>query len=768
MAPAVGDVLANRYEVEELIGRGGMGEVFRARDRSLSEIVALKSIVLEGSDIVPTLRRFREEVRLARRVTHRCVARVFDLVEDPDGRIFLTMELIEGVTLKTLLDHQSPLPAHIAARIAIDVCSGISAVHGAGVVHRDLKPTNILVEETRAVIADFGVAKNVRDPNSIGLGSVVGTLHYMAPEQAQGRPVDYRADIYALGAMLHEMFCGRVAAADRVKHLSEAAIDPELRAVLQACLSFEPASRPSPEEVSLVLKAMADRLPPEDEERRDPAKDQTRLKVLASEAAGGEGEATRSDVPRVERTLASSPMRSETSIVVLPFREVGSSSSSALGEVVAQELTDVLCATRGLRVLATSAATRFKDDRDPLRIGRELSVSAIVDGTLRVSGETIRMGIRLIDAGSGAQLWTETFSGSLGDMFSFESVVAKRVAERLRARVLLIAFDSAVPAEAVRCYLDARAASRTPAGLGETARLLERALELAPELSPALAAYAMNSMVCWFVPFSAVSTDEQTCLARVERALRGASSLAETHVASGLLAWEKGQVTEALSAFQHALRLAPTCIDALSLIGELYCRIGTPRVGSPHLRSAVDLDPTRFSALAMLAREEAFAGRPREAMALLDTIGDVFAPPAFLGRVRTASWYGDEKEIRSCLTRAHALVDSAGPLAYGHLVARTFLGEAREGEMQGLVEALLALGKSPRLAVEVLMISVETHTKVGELDLALSCLERLAAIPAFFDLDWLQRCPGIELLRGGPIYASTREVVRDRVRPLPS
>jgi serine/threonine protein kinase/tetratricopeptide (TPR) repeat protein len=744
MMLAVGYLVAGRYEIEALIGRGGMGEVFRARDRSLGETVAIKSIVLEGADIVPTLRRFREEVRLARRVTHRCVARVFDLVEEPDGRIFLTMELIDGVTLKTLLDRGAPLNAHRAARIGVDVCAGVAAVHGAGVVHRDLKPTNILVEDERAVIADFGVAKNARDPNSIGLGSVVGTLHYMAPEQAEGRAVDYRADMYALGAMLHEMFCGRVPAQKRLSHLRDAPIGAELRGVVEACLATDPNARPSPEDVSQVLERIVD---------------------LCLGAATDE--TPHSNAGHVENTLASSPARIETSVVVLPFRELGSGGPTALGEVVAQELTDVLSATRGLRVLATSAAARFQEDRDPLRIGRELSVNAVIDGTLRMSGDSIRMGIRLIDARSGSQLWTETFSGPLGEMFSFESVVARRVAEQLRVRVMLIAFDSAVPAEAVRSYLDARAASRTPAGLSDALRLLERALELAPAFSPALAAYAMMSMMAWFVPFTPVHADLETCSARVERALAGAPKLTESHVASGLLSWETGRVVEAAASFNQALRLAPTAADAMAWLGELYCRIGKTQVGTSHLRLALDLDPLQLSARAMLAREEAFAGRLREAMAILDALGDVFSPPAFLIRVRAASWYGNDQEIRACLARAWTLADSAGPLAYGDVVARSLLGEGAEGEIRGLTDTLLALGKSPRLMVEVLMTSTETQTKMGRIDQALSDLERLAAIPAFVDVDWLERCPGLRTLRESPIFRSALQVTRGRARGVP-
>jgi serine/threonine-protein kinase len=762
MMPAKGGLVANRYELEALIGFGGMGEVFRARDRSLGETVAIKSIVLEGSDAVSALRRFREEVRLARRVTHRNVARVFDLVEDADGRMFLTMELIDGITLKALIERDGPLSPLRAARIGIDVCAGLSAVHAAGVVHRDLKPTNILVEETgRAVITDFGVARNTLDPNSLGLGMIVGTPHYMAPEQAEGRAVDSRADVYALGVTLLEMFAGRVPAAERSGSFRDAKIDPELRVVLSACIEHEPGGRPSPAEVAKVLELIADR---RGLSAGGTASDRSRVisSTVLAPVPGPVAETTRSDIARGEHTLASSQARSDTALVVLPFRELGPAGANALGEVVAQELTDILSATRGLRVLATSAAARFRDDRDPMRIGRELSVKAVIDGTVRIAGEDIRMAARLIDAASGSQLWAETFEGSLGDLFSFESIVAGRVAEQLRAHVLLLPFDGKVPAEAVRCYLDARAVRRTSVGLSESMRLLERALELAPSLAPALAAHATVSMLAWFVPMVATSPDwEQLCAARVESALAGAPALAETHVAEGLLFWERGKLKEAASSLMQALRLAPTCADALMYLGDLHCKTGRTSSGLSHAGLCWRIDPTRFLALATLAREEAFAGRLSEAMARLDELGDLYSPPAFMLRVRAASWYGDEAMIRAWLGKAWTVSD-AGGVAFGDLVARSLLGEAKEGEMEQLTELLLSLGKSPRFRADVLGISIEAAVKNGRIDGALSYLERLASIDAFADIDWLERCPGLGPLRGSPVFRSTLEVARMR------
>jgi len=201
---ATPNVLGERYEILGLIGMGGMGAVYRARDVVLSEIVALKLLrpvfAADGESLV----QFCQEVRLARRVTHKNVARTYDLGE-ADGQRFLTMELVEGQTLGALLDGQK-LSIARTIEIAQSICEGVAAAHDAGVVHRDLKPENVAIApDGRVVVMDFGIARHVGE-TSERAGFIVGTPEYMAPEQAQGAPdVDGRADQYAIGTMMFEM-----------------------------------------------------------------------------------------------------------------------------------------------------------------------------------------------------------------------------------------------------------------------------------------------------------------------------------------------------------------------------------------------------------------------------------------------------------------------------------------------------------------------------------------------------------------------------------
>lgn len=201
-----GSTLASRYEVLDLIGAGGMGEVYRGRDRELDEIVALKVIRGELLALPDALARFRTEVKLARRVTHRNVARAYEFVTS-EGVAFYTMELISGMPLSRRLLPGRALELSEAASIVHAVCDALCAAHAVGIVHRDVKPANILLaEDGRIVLTDFGIAAAVLDRISDAL---TGTPRYMAPEQALGRAVDPRADLYAVGVMLYEMLAGR-------------------------------------------------------------------------------------------------------------------------------------------------------------------------------------------------------------------------------------------------------------------------------------------------------------------------------------------------------------------------------------------------------------------------------------------------------------------------------------------------------------------------------------------------------------------------------
>jgi eukaryotic-like serine/threonine-protein kinase len=273
-----GTVFADRYEIQENVGKGGMGVVFRARDRRLDEEVALKVLRSEALAEDPGLvGRFKQELKLARRITHRNVLRTHDF-DEWHGLPYISMEYVEGVTLKDLVRGKGALPLGVGLRIAKQVCQGLEAAHAGGVVHRDVKPQNMLIlPETGDVkIMDFGIARvseverGESDPQLTMAGTVMGTPDYMSPEQASGTPADFRSDIYSLGVVLFEMFTGQLPfTGEKVMtvilgHIQKPpplprrlnpAIPPELEGIILRCLDKSPKKRY--QKIGDVLEALS-------------------------------------------------------------------------------------------------------------------------------------------------------------------------------------------------------------------------------------------------------------------------------------------------------------------------------------------------------------------------------------------------------------------------------------------------------------------------------------------------------------------------------
>jgi eukaryotic-like serine/threonine-protein kinase len=274
-----GQVFADRYEILGTLGKGGMGVVYRARDRQLDEVVALKLLRPEALASDPTLlERFKQEIKLARRITHRNVLRTHDFGETA-GVPYISMEYLEGVTLKDLVRSRGALPLGVGLSIAKQMCHGLGAAHDGGVVHRDIKPQNMLIlpETAELKIMDFGISRvSSVEPGASGLttaGTVMGTPDYMPPEQAQGRPADFRSDLYSLAVVFFEIFTGKLPfkgetpMAVVMAHIQQppprprslnAGLPPELEAIILKGLEKDPAKRwPRADEVLEALSAVS-------------------------------------------------------------------------------------------------------------------------------------------------------------------------------------------------------------------------------------------------------------------------------------------------------------------------------------------------------------------------------------------------------------------------------------------------------------------------------------------------------------------------------
>lgn len=263
---SVPQIIASNLRIENLLGRGGMGTVYRATHLTLDRVVAVKVINPEFAMNTDVMQRFAREARLMAKLRHPRAAMIYDSGTLPDGRLFIVMEYVEGTTLADILKRDGKLPYKKAVDIAVSVCDVLSEAHSLGIIHRDLKPANIMLNNQGVFVLDFGIAKLLNTDNAesmrlsmTGNGLLVGTPFYMSPEQCLGNPVEARSDLYSLGALLYEMLTGRppfndeVLSAVIIKHAMVEAprieefapdIPPALAAVVNRLLSKKPEDRP--------------------------------------------------------------------------------------------------------------------------------------------------------------------------------------------------------------------------------------------------------------------------------------------------------------------------------------------------------------------------------------------------------------------------------------------------------------------------------------------------------------------------------------------
>jgi serine/threonine-protein kinase len=763
---ASAELFAGRYAREKLVGRGGMGQVFRARDVLVGDVVALKLLELGKEAGADAIERFRREVRLARRITHPNVARMHDMGEH-SGQHYLTMEFVQGEDLHALLSREGPLAPARAARITLAVCEGLAAAHAAGVVHRDLKPANVLVEKGgRVVLTDFGIARSLVDEAARQTQGLTGTPMYMAPEQLSGGVVDARTDLYAVGLMLYEMltaampFSGTSPVAVALARLHQPPPDPRaktavpdaLAQLVLHCAAREPEARPT--SASQLAEALRTWL----------------ATTTTGEAATTGTFLTTASAPTLSSPSLSSPslsLASQQGVAILPLRFQGSQEQQYLGDALTEALIDVLSRTRGLRVSSSGSTTRFRDEREPRTVGRELGVGFVVDGMVQSAGSQVRMSVRLVETAQGTQLWSGRFEDSSSDAFEMQDRLGHRVAESLRVELGLAAWRDTVPPEALALHRQSFAQSYAPGYSPDVAlEGLDQCISLAPHFVPALALHALFSLRTWFVGTGDASRDWQA-LAResVARVARQAPHLAETQLVRGMLFAQDGDWRQAVLSARAALSAAPTFPLAMQFLGSLQCEAGRADEGLVHLRRAYDLDSRLGLSLFELARCHALRGKLEDSRWATErlTTFHAYRVPALLLRMRVSAWTGDLEGVREC---KRALDDEHVPAALnGARYAAAVLGEVDPLTTLAPLDALLARPISPRFASLMCQLATEQLCLTGHLEKALVYFLR-AAETALIDLEWTDRCPALAPLRSLPGFAEGRRQVRARVQAI--
>jgi serine/threonine protein kinase/tetratricopeptide (TPR) repeat protein len=471
-----GSTFAGRYQVIEELAKGGMGRVYKVYDKKINEKVALKLINLETQSDQETIKRFKNELKLARKVSHRNVCRMYYLGEE-GGSNYITMEFVPGEDLKSSLIRMGPLSAAKAVFIAKQVCEGLTEAHGLGVVHRDLKPQNIMVDRKgNARIMDFGIARSLRAEGITDTGVVIGTAEYMSPEQVEGKDVDQRADIYSLGVILYEMVTGKVpfegnsALTIALKHTTEKPKDPreindqipeDLSFVILKCMHKNKERRyQKVEELLADLDKIEKDIPTRELvfSRRKPIITRNILKALSLKkifvfALILAGIGAISLILFSPRELSIDPNR----IAVATFdNKTGDELLDPYGRVAADWITQALSRTDVVEVVPTtmvlqsSSALGIKThglhSMDQLRaLAKQTEVGTVIWGSYYLEDEILRFQAKITDAAKGKLIHSLEGVKGLGDS-------PMEVIETLRQRVLgtlELYFDS-IPSKILR------------------------------------------------------------------------------------------------------------------------------------------------------------------------------------------------------------------------------------------------------------------------------------------------------------------------------
>ncbi len=755
-SPLTRTVLAGRYEIEALIGSGGMGTVYRARDRELDERVALKMLSRALVSAPAMLARFRQEVKLARRVTHRNIARMFD-IGDHDGDKFLTMELVDGESLATIAARERAMKLPRVVKIIEALCEGLAAAHAVGVIHRDLKPDNVLVaRDGRVVITDFGIARLSSGDAIKTLGLPVGTPAYMAPEQVEGSSdVDARADIYALGALLFELLTG------------ERAWPGESIYQVAAARLVQPPPNPRdrrsdvPEPVAaIVMQCMARR-------REDRFASASEVAAALSALTLPATSITPTSATVVVRSRPPSPPTAPTpdgikTVAVLPLRNAGPPEDDYLADGLTDDLIDTLSMGKGLRVRSRGAVFRFKGgERDPRDVGRELEVQVVVDGSVRRVGELLRVSVHVVSVADGFQLWAKRFERPVTELLNVGDEVASALCDALLLQYRAPARDGGLDPIAMDLLLRARHEYHQMwrDSNNRAVNFLEQALARAPSSPEILNALAIALCRRFaFDDFAENAADRVLSLAG--RSLTLLPDRGEPHVAIASIRINMGDAVGGANELRRAIQLSPRSPDANELYGRLLCEVGRTEEGIARGQLAMTLEPGLEGIRFEVARVRALEGNWGEADAIFAKFPEgLMANVYWISRWRVVFW----KEDRKLAARLLELV-SAQEFGIKHAVIgmlSTCVHGFAPPELLLELDSRAHAGRALRRRAFFRQLKAEVLAYTNDVEGALVALVE-SEEAGLFDVFWLDRCPLFDKMRKEPRFIAVRDKVQAR------
>jgi TolB-like protein/Tfp pilus assembly protein PilF len=663
----IGETFAH-YRILGRLGGGGMGVVYEAEDTRLGRHVALKFLPETLADDHEALDRFEREAKAASALNHPHICTIHEFGEH-DGRPFIVMELMQGQTLKAGIGGK-PLPTERAIQLGVQIADALEAAHAAGIVHRDIKPANIFITERgEAKLLDFGLAKPVfgrakgvtsdlsHEATITGSqdlttpGTTMGTASYMSPEQAWGKEVDARGDLFSFGVVLYEMATGTLPfpgetstqIIDSILHGEPVPavqlnpdVPPELDRIITTAMEKDPDLRyQSAAEMKADLKRLlrdssgGRGTPPRGMTAARPARPSRRglwaatgvvALVLALAGVFWLDREVKRGGPQAEVRAPATTL----SIAVLPFVDMSAGKDQQyFSDGLAEELLNALAQIPELRVAARTSSFQFKGTKEDLRtIGQKLNVANILEGSVRKEGRHVRIAAELVKVADGFALWSQTYDRELDDIFAVQDDIASSVSNALKVR--LLAKDGPRPvgraanAEAYNLYLQGRyfLDRGTRQDTDNAVSYYQQALKLDPGYAQAwagLAAAHQRQASRSYVPAA-----EGFRMARqeVEKALELEPELAEAHAALGWIRrnydWDW---SGADAAYERALELEPGNATVVRAAAALARTLGRFEEAIRLDRRAVELDPLSVAAHYNLALHALYAGLLDEAKA---------------------------------------------------------------------------------------------------------------------------------------------------------
>jgi TolB-like protein/Tfp pilus assembly protein PilF len=641
------------------LGRGGMGVTYLARDKVLRRRVALKVIdtptVSTHRDSQTARERFLREARAAAALRHPNVAAVFQFGATPDGsRCFYAMELVEGETLETRVRREGPLNAKIVLEIAIQIAQALIAAAAQGLIHRDLKPGNIMLTpgnagatELEVKIIDFGLAKAIADAGGemdITHGEFVGTPNFASPEQFENGPVDVRSDIYSLGATLWFALTGKTPFIARtieeirraqksdplpIEQLKVSRVPSRLRLLLKSMLAIEPAARPGIRDLAARLRlCSADAT----NVRRNRIAITSIVILIFGASIAFIFQSLRTQPSTAES--ASNPALHEKRIAVLPFENLSNDREDAsFADGVQDDLLTKLAKIADLKVISRTSVMQYRGKRDTQEIGDALRVSHVLEGSVRKTGAWLHINAQLIDTRSDTHVWAEQYDRDLKDLFAIQSEIAQKVAERLQAKISaaekvaierpptadLTAFDFYNRAKKLLLDTAVTLAGTRKADFLKAADLLNQAVAHDPTFFQAYCLLAWTHDYIYYDSWDRTATRLALADAAIQDAFRLRPDAGEAHLAR---AWHLylgyRDYNGALAHLESARPTLPNDARLSELKGYIERRQGRWDESARDLEHAIVVDPRNFVLLQQIAHTYKALRRYADEGAILD------------------------------------------------------------------------------------------------------------------------------------------------------